>query len=197
MYDRVREKIMWDAKISRACANFLSDVDLKPGAAQSGGGINRKQQHQIRFVDSNYRQWSVCNVDVVTRGLVRGSLTRQGTSPIGVLDLEYEWCRYREFTTGMSTLTLFDVMIPEQVCAGLPADRYRLCDLVDFSRYKRWFFIRANPKVRSIRNVIRMRVDDRGKRHPCPGILVTMKDEWSRSNWAYWSHEGGYIDVMA
>lgn len=115
MYETVREKIMSDANISRACANFLSDVDLKPGAAQSGGGINGKQQHQIRFVDSNYRQWSVCNVDVVTRGLVRGSLTRQGTSPVGVLDLEYDWCRYREFATGASTLTLFDVMIPEQV----------------------------------------------------------------------------------
>jgi hypothetical protein len=33
MYFPVREKIMADAKISRACANFLSAVDIRPGLA--------------------------------------------------------------------------------------------------------------------------------------------------------------------
>ena len=42
---KVREKIMARAMISRSCANFLSDVDLKPGIAQSGGALN-KRQHQ-------------------------------------------------------------------------------------------------------------------------------------------------------
>ena len=42
---KVREKIMARAMISRSCANFLSDVDVKPGIAQSGGALN-KHQHQ-------------------------------------------------------------------------------------------------------------------------------------------------------
>lgn len=62
---------MANAKISRACANFLSDVDLKPGLAQSGGGINDAGTQQVRFVGSSYDVWSECNVQVETRGLFR------------------------------------------------------------------------------------------------------------------------------
>jgi hypothetical protein len=49
MYRRVKHKIMGDASISRACANFLSDVDLKPGQAQAGGGRNESGKQQVRF----------------------------------------------------------------------------------------------------------------------------------------------------
>ena len=114
-----------------------------------------------------------------------------------MLDLEYRWCRFREHLTGASTLTLFGGTLPEQVCAGLPRDKYQLCEIVDFSSYKPWFFIRANPTVRSIRNVVRMRTIDYEKRAPQRVLLVTMVDHWSRSNWSYWSPQGGYRDQMA
>jgi hypothetical protein len=197
MYKRVYEKIMADARISRACANFLSDVDVKPGLAQSGGGLNGAGQQRLRFVDGMNRIRSYCNVHVATRGLVAGSLTHVRPADLAVLDLEYRWCRYREHLTGVSSLTLFDVTLPEQVCAGLPRDKYRLREIVDFSSYKPWFFIRANPTVRSIRNVVRMRTVDHKKREPRPGLLVTMVDDWSQANWGYWSSQHGYRDQMA
>lgn len=197
MYNRVRDKIMADARISRACANFLSDVDLKPGSTQGGGGVTARGRQQVRFVDSMTREWSECNVHVRTRGLVRGSLTHARPRDLAVLDLEYRWCRFREHLTGASTLTLFGATLPEQVCAGLPRDKYQLCEIVDFSSYKPWFFIRANPTVRSIRNVVRMRTIDYEKRAPQRALLVTMVDHWSRSNWSYWSPQGGYQDQMA
>ncbi|MBW6525270.1 hypothetical protein KZ813_00270 [Sphingomonas sp. RHCKR7] len=197
MYDRVREKIMADAKISRACANFLSDVDLKPGLAQGGGGVNAARKQQIRFVDNIYSVRSECNVNVRTRGLVTGSLTHARPAPFAVLDLEFRWCRYREHLTGVSSLTLFGTTLPEQVCAGLPRDKYRLCEIVDSSGYKPWFFFRANLRVRSIRNVVRMCTVDYNKRAPRRGLLITMIDEWSHDNWGYWSSEQGYRDQMA
>ncbi|MBI0532058.1 hypothetical protein [Sphingomonas sp. TX0522] len=197
MYVRVREKIMSEARISRACANFLSDVDLKPGYAQSGGGMNANCRHQVRFVDSMNRVQSVCNVDVRTRGLVAGSLTHARPAELAVLDLECQWWRYREHLTGVSPLTLFDAALPEQLCAGLPRDKYRLCEIVDFSSYKPWFFIRADPRVRSIRNVVRMRTIEYMKRAPRSGLLITMVDDWSHANWRYWSFEHGYQDQMA
>ena len=58
MYNRVRDKIMADARISRACANFLSNVDLKPGSTQGGGGVTARGRQQVRFVDSMTREWS-------------------------------------------------------------------------------------------------------------------------------------------
>jgi hypothetical protein len=196
MYDRVREKIMSEAAISRACANFLSDVDLKPGLAQSGGGINRSGRQQVRFVANPYGVDSDCNVLVQMRGLVRGSLTHQRYHPRAVLDLEYSWCRYREHLPGTSSLTLFDVPLPEQVCIGLPRDTYRLCKIIDFSRYKPWFFIRANPIVRSIRNVKRLRTMENRNRVRSEGLLFTMVDECAHEHWAYWSSEKGYSDRM-
>lgn len=196
MYGRVYDKIMADARISRACANFLSDVDVKPGIAQSGGGLNRADRQQIRFVNSMNRVRSRCNVNVRTRGLVEGSLTHARPADLAVLDLKYRWCRYREHLTGISSLTLFEATLPEQVCAGLPRDKYRLSEIVDFSDYKPWFFIRANPTVRSIRNVVRMRTVDYRSRAPSHGLLVTMVDDWSQANWGYWSPAHGYRDQM-
>lgn len=197
MFYRVKEKIMADAAISRACANFLSDVDLKPGLAQRGGGINAAGKQQVRFAQGHSEVYSQCNVRVQTRGLVKGSLTHERYQPRAVLDLEYVWCRYRESLTGTSSLTLFDVSpLPEQVCLGLPRDALRLCELVDFNTYKRWFFIRANPLVRSIRNVVRLRTNDMGKRERSRGLLVTLADDWSRDHWGYWSSGEGYSDRM-
>lgn len=194
MYFPVREQIMADAKISRACANFLSAVDIRPGLAQQGGGVNASGLQRVRFVDNDYGPWSQCNIRVKTRGLVRGSLTHRRYDPIAVLDLEYRWCRYREHLTRASSLTLFDVSLPEVICCGLPRDTHRLCDLIEFSRYKPWFFIRANPMVRSIRNVTRMQTIGNGQRRRSTGLLVTMIDDWSRENWAYWSPYRGYSD---
>lgn len=196
MYFRVREKMMADAKISRACANFLSDVDLKPGLAQQGGGVNQNGMQQVRFVDINDWGWSNCNVCVNSWGLIRGSLTHRRPAPIAVLDLEYRWCRYREHLTGISSLTLFGVSLPEVICDGLARDTRQLCDLIDSSRYKPLFFIRANPLVRSIRNVTRMQTIGYGKRRRSTGLLVTMIDDWSRENWRYWSPDDGYSDRM-
>ncbi len=196
MYFRVREKIMADAKISRACANFLSDVDIKPGLAQQGGGVNENGIQQLRFVGKVGVMPSRCNVHIDTRGLISGSLTHRRLAPIAVLDLEYPWCRYREHLTGVSSLTLFDVSLPEVICCGLRRDTHRLCDLIEFRRYKPWFFIRANPMVRSIRNVTRMQTIGNGKRRRSTGLLVTMIDDWSRENWGYWSPADGYSDRM-
>lgn len=196
MYQYVNEKIMSHAKISRACANFLSDVDLKPGMVQRGGGINEAGTQQVRFVDSSCQVWSPCNMRAETRGLVRGSLSHQRHAPLAVLDLEFRWCRYREHLTGASSLTLFDVVLPEVSCVGLPRDKYRLTEIIDFSRYKPWFFIRANPLVRSIRNVTRLQTVGYRKRKRTRSLLVTIADEWSVENWSYWSPEYGYLDRM-
>jgi hypothetical protein len=61
------------AAITQAGANFLSDVDLKPGRAQSSGGQNSSGSQQIRFVDWGCQIHSGCNVQVKTRSLVGGS----------------------------------------------------------------------------------------------------------------------------
>ena len=71
---KVREKIMARAMISRSCANFLSDVDVKPGIAQSGGALNKHQHHKIRF-RSKYDCWSETDIVLEKRGsLLAGSM---------------------------------------------------------------------------------------------------------------------------
>jgi len=71
-----------------------------------------------------------------------------------------------------------------------------LDDVVEVARGHAWFFIRANPLVRSIRNVTRMQTIGYGNRRRGTGLVVTMIDDWSRENWGYWLPADGYSDRM-
>lgn len=196
MYRFVRDTIMAEAKISRACANFLSDARLYPWLAQGGGGINDAGTQQVRFSSNGASVSSRCDVWIDAPALISGSLTRRMGHPLAVLDLEYHSFRYREHLSGTSTLTLFDVTLPETICVGLPRDTYRLKQIIDFSRYKPWFFVRADPLARSIRSATRLQTIDYKMHARTKALIVTMVDEWSQKNWDYWSPEHGYVDRM-
>ena len=82
---KVREKIMARAMISRSCANFLSDVDVKPGIAQSGGALNKHQHQKIRF-RSKYDCWSETDIVLEKRGsLLAGSMEHARFAKLSVV----------------------------------------------------------------------------------------------------------------
>jgi|TARA_R110002051_G_scaffold312971_1_gene388610 hypothetical protein len=117
------------------------------------------------------------------------------------LDLEYRWFRFRESRNGFSMLAIWDKELPATICAAGSSGNYRLLELVDFSDFKPLFFVRSNPVVHSLKNVTRMRRNPEmqrsgGERRRCKALLVTMKDEWSKSFWGYWSPEKGYLSTM-
>ena len=198
---KVREKIMARAMISRSCANFLSDVDVKPGIAQAGGALNKHQHQKIRF-RSKYDCSSETDIVLEKRGsLLAGSMEHARFAKRATLDLEYRWFRFRESRNGFSMLAIWDKELPATICAAGSSGNYRLLDLVDFSDFKPLFFVRSNPVVHSLKNVTRMRRSPEmqrsgGERRRCKALLITMKDEWSKSFWGYWSPEEGYLSTM-
>lgn len=195
----VREKIMWDAMISQCCANFLSDIDIHPGRAQSGGALNEKGHQLIRFSDGMTR-WDETHLRLPKRtNMIAGSMRRERFAKRATLEIDYEWFRFRESKNGFSMLTLWGRELPDTICAAA-SQGYRLLDLVDFSSIAPIFFIRANPRVHALKNVVRMRrIKDYGtlgKKVRSKGLVITMKDEWSRENWGYWTPEDGYSSTM-
>ena len=89
--------------------------------------------------------------------------------------------------------------LPDTICAAA-SQGYRLLDLVDFSSIAPIFFVCANPRVHALKNVVRMRrIKDYGtlgKKVRSKGLVITMKDEWSRENGGYWTPEDGYSSTM-
>jgi hypothetical protein len=193
---KVSGKIMSDAMISSCCANFLSDMDIKPGIAQSGGALNKNKDQNIRFTNG-YTAWSeACLKLRQPNNMIAGSMRWERFAERATLDLDYKWFRFRETKNGFSMLTLWDRELPATICAAISPAQYRLLDLVDFSNLKPFFFVRANPEVHSLKNVVRM-CKVKGKygsieKVRSKAILITMKDYWSQDNWGYWSSEYGY-----
>lgn len=198
---RIYDKIMFDAMISQSCANFLSDVDIKPGRIQSGGALDKYGDQRIRF-PATYDRWSMSDVRPGDRGsLIAGAMRRDRFAERATLNVEYKWFRYSESKDGRSTLTLWDKELPAAICAGVKSGQHHLLDLVDFSEFKPLFFVRANPVIHSLKNVSRMRRVDgfhksAGTRRSCSALLVSMKDDWSRDHWGYWTPKGGYRSTM-
>lgn len=123
--------------------------------------------------------------------MISGSIKRDRFASRATLELEYPWFRFLESKNGFTMLTLWDKQLPELVCSAASTGEYRLLDLVDFSAFKKLFFIRANPIVYSMKNVVRARrIKDlyrsNGKRVASRALLLTMKDDWSTENWNYW-----------
>ena len=200
MVIKVDKKIMGTAMISQCCANFLSDLDIKPGIAQAGGALNAKGHQQIRF-SKGVERWSERQLLLRKRsGMITGSMERQRFANRATLDVDYERFRFRETKNGFSMLTLWGREAPATICAAMSGGTYSLLDLIDFSASKPFFFVRANPKVHAVKNVIRMRRTKEygtiGRKVRSKGLLITMKDDWSTKNWAYWCPAEGYKSIM-
>lgn len=197
----VHGKIMSSAMISASCAHLLSDIGAKPGTIQSGGALTRSGHQRIVFTSRSDYSWSDTAMSIRPAWLLAGALQRDKGANRATLDLESKWFRFRESKNGFSTLTLWDVELPMSICSGVRPDRYRLLDLVDLSKFKPIFIVRSNPKVHALKNVVRLRRHlTRSwppiQRRPAKALLVTMRDDWSRGNWGFWSSENGYRSTM-
>jgi len=131
--------------------------------------------------------------------MIAGSMRWERFAKRATLELDYKWFRFRESKNGFSMLTLWGRELPETICAAIGPAQYRLLDLVDFSQLKPLFFVRANPKVHSLKNVVRMCKVKRGwsiEKARRKALLITMKDDWSQNNWSYWSRENGYKSTL-
>lgn len=197
---RVEGKIMSGAMISASCANFLSDIGAYPGTIQSGGALNARGHQCIRFVDYS-DTWTNASMPIKPPWLLTGSLRRDLFSSRATLNLESKWYRYRESKNGFSTVTLWGIELPATVCAGVAGGRYRLLDLVDLSNFKPIFFARSNPHVHAMKMGVRLRRNPSGMRYGekpkrARALIITLRDEWSRDNWSFWSPETGYRSTM-
>jgi hypothetical protein len=197
----VKEKIMFDAMISTCCANFLSDIDVKPGTVQGGGVLNEKNQQRIRF-STTYHSYSPADVRFTKpRNMLMGQIRRDGKSVRATLEVDYTWFRFRESKDGFSMLILWDKDLPMILCANISNGNYHLNDIIDLSRHKPLFFVRSNPYIHSVKNVSRMRTFAdgyfaSGTRRKSRGLLITMIDDWSEENWSYWSPDSGYRSTI-
>lgn len=193
----VRFKAMGDAMISKSCSYFLSDIAVPPGIVQSGGVIRENGRQTVHFD----RGWALGTIPAKMRYVTKATIVRDKGSKRAILSLEYRGARFYETPSGRSKLILLNQRLPETVANGLPAEKYNLLDVVDFSKYKPIFIVRSNPKVVSIKNVTKKRMVPYR-----PGsILVERKvrcleialyDDWSASYWGYWDCETGYHSTI-
>ena len=163
---------MGDAKISQACACFLSNANLQPMQVRLGGGLNMSGSQIIRFVKSRERSHAL--IEIVDPAPSWGSLERRHDRDRAFLRVSYPGFYYRETVNGYSTLTIYDQTLPEAVCKGKSNQGLRCSQLLQLDGKNAAFLRQADPVVLTLRNS-----DERA------ALEVRMQDEWSRENWNF------------
>jgi len=196
----VSSKIMSDAMISKTCALFLSDVDIKPGCIQCGGYMTRGRNHIVHLtnkrVESKYRSIKMENTSAFS-----AVIRRDTHSSRACLAVKYKWFDYRERQTGRAYFTILRKRVPESILAAVACRKFRLLDIVDMSHLKPIWLVRSNPVLVAAKNTQKsITVDDiygyRSRKIEVPAIEFTLVDDWSRDNWGYWNSVTGYASSI-
>ena len=165
---------MGDAMISRACACFLSNANLRPLQIRLGGGLNGKKDQIIRFIKSRERSHAL--IEINDPALSGARLERRHDRDRAILTVRYPGFYFRETVYGYSKLTIYNVALPEAACRGKSKRGLRLSQLIQLEGRNAAFLRQADPVVLTLCN------RDEGR---WEAIEVRMQDEWSQDNWSF------------
>ena len=197
----VSDKIMGDAMISKTCALFLSDADIKPGHVQGGGYLTDKGTHVVHLARKHdYRNYRALKMSGTSAK--EAAIRRNARASRACLMVKYNWLHYHEYQTGKNRLILLNRTAPVTVLMAIASRNFRLLDIIDTSHLKPFWLVRSNPLFVSAKNVRKTITVDRFgsyslRKVEVPAIEFTTVDDWSRSNWGYWDRETGYVSSMS